>query len=128
MQFKTENLKDEFAHAPTMLQVMAIWFEQLSVAHFGIDPVVTRVLEKVAGSSGVHEAGRAVDFRDEHAGKRTYTPEQVEFLVSEMNRRFPRKDKRKTCMHHSFKGGAFHFHIQVEASNTHDELDCYTVI
>ena len=128
MQFKEEKLRDELAHAPTALQVMAIWFEQLSIIHTGIDPVVTRIREAVEGSSGVHEANRAIDFRDEHAGVRLYTDEQVRFLVSEMNRRFPGNDSKPTMIHHSFKGAPYHFHCQISSGDKYDDnLDCFTV-
>lgn len=121
MQFKDEGLKDELAHTPTMLQIMAEWFNQLSQTYFHIDPIVTRVFERVAGSSGVHEIGHGVDFRDEHNGTHLYAPEQVQFLVSSMNKRFPRSDDKLTCIHHSFCGGMFHFHLQVNLTTSKDE-------
>lgn len=111
-----------------MLQVMAVWFEQLCIAHFGIDPTVTRIRETIEGSSGVHEAGRAIDFRDEHAGRRLFTDEQVTFLVSQMNVRFPGHDSKPTCIHHSFQGMPSHFHIQISSGDHYDsKLECFTV-
>lgn len=132
MQFKDPNLQDELAKTPTMLQVIAEWFCQLSINYFSIDPLVTRVFETVDGSSGVHEAHRAVDFRDQHDGTFLYKPEQVLFLLSEMNRRFPRSDRKMTMIHHSFNNGPFHFHCQVAPnSNTTidlgDDLDCHEI-
>lgn len=120
MQFKEEKLQDELAHTPAMLQVMAEWFCHLSIAHFSIDPIVTRVFEAVHGSSGVHEIGHAVDFRCEHNGVFLYSPEQQRFLESEMNRRFLRKDGKKSFFFHSFCGGALHGHLQVNLTSTVD--------
>jgi hypothetical protein len=129
MKFKTPELMEEFYQAPAMLQVMATWFEQLCIAHFSIEPTVTRILETVPGSSGVHEAGRAIDFRDEHAGRRLFTDEQVAFLISHMNARFPGNDSKLTCIHHKFAGGPAHFHIQISSGDEYDsQLDCFTVV
>lgn len=129
MKFKHPSLQDEFYQAPAMLQIMATWFEQLCIAHFGIDPVVTRIKETVPGSSGVHEAGRAIDFRDEHAGRRLFTDEQVTFLVKQMNTRFPGNDSKDTCIHHKFQGGPAHFHIQISSGDKYDsKLECFTVL
>lgn len=113
MKFKSPEVENEYNTAiPTQLQVICNWFDQLSIAHFQIESVCTRVLEAICGDSGVHEAHRGVDLRDQTDAGYLYTPEQVQFLVSEMNRRFPRKDKFLTMIHHSFEGGMFHFHVQ----------------
>ena len=129
MKFKTPELMEEFVQMPAMLQVMAQWFEQLCIVHFGIDPTVTRIKETVPGSSGVHEAGRAIDFRDEHAGGRLFTDERVAFLVSQMNARFPGNDSKPTCIHHKFAGGPAHFHIQISSGDHYPaDLDCFTVV
>jgi hypothetical protein len=110
--FKEEGLSREYDQIPTGLKGVVEWFYHLSIAHFGITPVITRVLEHVDGDSGVHEAKRGVDIRDQHDGKSVYTPEQARFLLSEMNRRFPRTDGKLTMIHHSFCGGMYHFHLQ----------------
>ncbi len=116
MNFKSPELEDELAKADTMVSVVCQWFSSLSIAHFNIAPTITRVLEHICGDSGVHEAGRGADFRDEFNDTFTYTAEQARFLVSEMNRRFPRKDNKLTCIHHSFQGGPLHFHCQTGIS------------
>lgn len=128
MQFKDEGLKDELAHTPTLLQVIAEYFCQLSVEFFSIDPIVTRVLESVPGSSGVHEIGHAVDFRDEHAGHDTYTQEQRDFLVAKLHERFKRKDSKPTLLFHRFCGGPRHAHVQVgQAGITKDTAPSFQI-
>lgn len=109
----SEKLKHEYAQLPAMLQVMCEWFRGLCVAHFKKDPIITRIKEKIDGSSGVHEAGRAVDFRNQHGNDFMFSSEETRFLVSEMNRRFPRTDKKLTMIHHSFNNGPYHFHLQI---------------
>ena len=83
---------------------------------FGIQPVVTRVSDPLYGKahmeSGVHAQKRAVDFRDQYAGKRLYTDEQVEAITEAINSAFPRRDTFKTCVHHAIEGGNLHFHLQ----------------
>lgn len=118
MNFKSPELQDELAKADTMVSVMAQWFRDLCIAHFSVDPMLTRVLEAIPGDSGVHEIGHGVDFRDQHDGTFTFTPEQTQFLVSEMNRKFPRTDGKLSCIHHSFCGGMFHFHLQTHPGVT----------
>lgn len=123
MQFKTEELREEFHSRPTLLQFMAQDFEQLSLS-FGIDPIVTRVLETVTGSSGVHEAGRGIDFRDEHDKKRLYSDEQVRTILEVINKKFRRNDEYKTLKHHGFNGGPKHWHLQLAPSTSvYDILD-----
>jgi hypothetical protein len=124
VKFKDLKLQDELYHTPTLLQVMAEWLDQLSIGHFGKEIEITRVFEKVNGSSGVHEAHRAFDARDEHAGGHYYKPEEIAFLVSEMNRRFPRTDGKQSCIHHSFHGGPHHLHVQVGVPGVTEDLDC----
>lgn len=106
MKFKQPHLKEEFDTRPEMLKQMAYFFERCSM-EWGIEPVVTRVLERIEGSSGVHEAGRAIDFRST-----IYTEEQIVKLLDLVNRMFRRKDGKRTLIYHSFNGGAFHFHLQ----------------
>jgi len=128
MIFKSEKLKEEFYSVPAMLQVMATHFEQLCVAYYKKEPVITRVREKVEGSSGVHEAGRGIDFRYEHGDEIFVSEHDAQFLVSEMNRKFTRTDSRKTMMLHSFNGGPKHFHLQLQAGHENDEVDCSVLI
>jgi len=119
MKYKKDRLEGEILNRPPLLQKMARDFEKLSRT-FGIEPMVTRVLERVSGSSGVHEAGRGIDFRDEHAGLRLYTLDQVGVILTEINGKYRRKDGRPTLLHHSFNGGPEHFHLQLAPS-----LDLY---
>lgn len=115
MIFKEEYLQHEFHTRHTLLQQMAFDFEQLSRS-IGVEPVITRILERVTGSSGVHEVGRAIDFRDEHAGKSLYTDKQVRFLLAKINAKYRRTDGKLTLIHHSFNGGMSHFHLQLAPS------------
>lgn len=116
MRFKSEQLFLEFEKAPELLQTICHEFAELST-QMGVKAVVTRVKESIAGSSGVHEAGRAVDFRDEYAkGKFLYVHEQREKIVNLLNLRYARKDNKPTCLWHSFRGGMHHFHIQIAAA------------
>jgi len=116
MIFKEEKLQAELHSRHTLLQQMAADFESLSRS-FGIEPVVTRILERVVGSSGVHEDGRGIDFRDEHPkGVFLYTSDQVRFLLSKINAKYRRTDNFLTLIHHSFSGGMTHFHLQLAPS------------
>lgn len=112
MKFKDERCRTEFYQAPTLLQVICSDFEALSHAE-GIDPLVTRVRESVTGSSGVHEWGRAVDFRDEHDGKFLYSSEAKARIARELNARYARSDQKPTLLWHSFAGGPLHGHVQM---------------
>lgn len=116
MVFKTPRLIFEFDSLPKILRDMADQFDTMCNDEYSIDPVVTRVLGAVAGSSGVHEAGRAIDFRDEHGGVFLYSQEAREWLVKEMNRIYSRNDSKLTLYWHSFRGAPHHFHLQL-ASN-----------
>lgn len=112
MIFKHDSLRDEYHSLPTALQLICGDFETLS-RFFGIEPIVTRVREEIAGSSGVHEAGRAVDFRDEFSGVVTYREDVRNAIVEAMNAKYSRHDGKPTCYSHSFQGGPRHFHVQL---------------
>lgn len=116
MPYKTEKVRQEFRDAPVILQMVGEEFKAISRS-FGVDPVMTRVKERVKGSSGVHEAYRGLDFRDEQRaeGKSTfmYTKEQANAICQFINAKFPRNDGKLTCIHHSFKGKEIHFHLQL---------------
>ena len=116
MRFKKDSLEQEFKSRSQLLKDMAFYFEQLSLS-VGVDPVVTRILEKIDGSSGVHEAGRAIDFRShyrDHTGalKKLYSDQDVDRFLDLMNTKYKRNDGRKTMIHHSFNNGPLHFHLQ----------------
>ena len=118
MRFKTEREKIEFQNAPPLLRKICLEFAEIA-KEMGIEPVVTRVRQPVEGSSGVHEAGRAVDIRDEYAkGEFLFVHEQRERIVNLLNLRYSRKDKKPTCLWHSFKGAPHHFHIQIAAEES----------
>lgn len=115
LQFKTDQVEKDFNNSPILLQIVTRDFCCLSKDYFQIEPVITRVLGKVEGDSGVHAEYRAVDIRDEFMGKRTYKKSQVQGLLGMINGKYGRIDGFETMMHHSFKGGEWHFHIQTTA-------------
>lgn len=122
IEFKTDRARDEYANIGPALKIVCDYFVGLSHWH-GITPVVTRVLEPIPGESGVHQAGRAVDFRNEIGvgGRCLYTDAEALDIVAKMNARFPRKDGRLVCIHHAFTNHAnpaagrapYHFHLQI---------------
>lgn len=116
MKFKQEKMKAQFEARPAKLQEVCEYFAQLSEG-YGVEPVVTRVMDPVAGESGVHMAGRAVDFRNElrfeNGSRFLYTEEQAEEIVKAINERYPRYDGKVVCLHHSHRGAPLHFHIQI---------------
>jgi len=114
MLYKTDLCFKEYDEVPRRLWQIAEDFEKLSLM-FKIEPLITRILEKVEGSSGVHQFNRAIDFRDEHAGKRLYTDAQASALCKMINLAYPRGDKYTVLMNHSFGGGPKHFHMQIPA-------------
>src|SRR5271163_808102 len=100
MIFKTNDSEDELKHSPQKLQEVAALFDQLSTA-LGIQAVVSRVWDGVCGDSGVHEAHRGTDFRDETFSTPTqseylYTAAQANSIVSQINAQYPRTDGKKT--------------------------------
>ncbi len=110
----------EFVLSPPKLREVGEYFAHLS-GEYGVDAVVTRVWGKINQDSGVHANRRAIDFRSQYvdAKGRTrwlYTVDVVDDLVRKMNAAYPRKDKYKTCIHHSFQGKPFHFHVQIPAA------------
>lgn len=116
MRFKEESMREQFESRPALLKEICAEFCALSES-FGVEPVVTRVTDPVPGESGVHPAGRAVDFRDEYSGLRgvfrLYTDAQAEEIVRTINAKYPRKDGKLVCIHHCFNGGRLHFHLQI---------------
>ena len=123
MQFKSPHMADQLLASSMGLQDVVRRFREMS-EDIGVDPVVTRVWDPVPGDSGVHEAHRAVDFRDHtlvpderllgrFSETAAYTAGQVRHIVETMNAEFPREDGKLVCIHHSFCGGMLHFHLQV---------------
>lgn len=111
MIFKEAKHALELQTSCQKLQDVAEFFANYSEEKFGIKAIVTRVREKIEGSSGVHEQGRAIDF----ASRGRYSKEQVNEILDAVNTAFQRNDRFKTAIHHSFRGGALHFHLQVPA-------------
>jgi len=110
--FKRKHLEKEFKLLPRKLQDIFLDFADYSKSEFGIIPTITRITEHVEGSSGVHEAGRALDVRNEFMGKKKYSPHKVKKVLEYINEKYPRDDDYKVLVHHKFKGGPAHFHFQ----------------
>jgi|ERR1039457_2612052 hypothetical protein len=113
MLFKTPEVEEEFEHLTVLLQDIAVHLDLFCTKSGFKEITVTRVLEHVCGDSGVHEAKRAFDVRNEFDGQRTYTDEQMTSIVDYLNRMYPRNDGFPTALHHSFHGGPFHLHVQI---------------
>jgi hypothetical protein len=112
--FKEEKLRDQLQKADPRLWNMAENFDRVSQEIAGLEAVITRVTDPVAGESGVHPAGRAFDVRNESRERRRYTDHQVTRIVHRMNELYPRGDGKPSCIHHSFQGGPWHFHLQLQ--------------
>lgn len=108
--FKEPHLKDQYEARPKALKEVCEYFVQLSDV-FGIPALVTRVTDRVEHESGVHPAGRAVDFRS-----RTFTDAQCKAIVNAINAKFPRIDGKLVAIHHCVDGGAWHYHFQIPAA------------
>jgi hypothetical protein len=120
VRFKSDLLQLELLHSPAKLIEVANHFSKLS-AEYGIEAFVTRVWGKIENDSGVHANRRAIDFRSQYYDAKgrmrwLYTVDVVDDLVRKMNAAYPRPDKYKTCIHHSFQGKPFHFHVQIPAA------------
>lgn len=117
MKFKQIHLEQQYEMLPSKLKEICEYFAKISINHHGVMPVVTRILDPVAGESGVHQAYRAVDFRNQfyvgNSPRFLYPMEVVEIIVDDINTKYPRKDGKLVCIHHSFKGGPFHWHLQI---------------
>jgi len=117
MLFKTESLQLEFDNSPLLLRLLADDFCDYVTTHFAKKPICTRIWEAVAGSSGVHEVHRGIDFRDEHDGVFFFTPDESAELLEYINNKYYRNDGHPTLLHHSFCGGPMHMHLQIAESN-----------
>ncbi len=113
MKFKSEVVAAEFIQTSVFLQHMAFALDDFSKKEFGQEIIITRVKEPICGDSGVHEANRAFDVRNEFEGGRLYDDAQIKKIVQFMNSRYPRNDHKPTCIHHSFQGGPNHIHVQL---------------
>ena len=117
MKFKEPELQAQFNELPPRLQEIGLFFDQLS-DEMGIDAVATRIWDPVPGDSGVHEAHRAIDFRDETRSSDgqsafLYTADQVNHILTTINNQYPRTDGKLVAIHHSFNGMPYHFHLQI---------------
>ena len=118
MQFKEPEYENQFNKLPAKLKEIANLFSDYCNNNLTVNPTVTRVWDKVEGESGVHTCHRAIDFRDVTFNRRnnlvrTFSDREVTVLLEYINIRYPRVDKKKTMIYHSFQGGPHHFHIQI---------------
>lgn len=116
MRFKLKDLAIEWECAPKVLRAIVLDADRFCQEEFEIELVVTRIREKIEGSSGVHEAGLAVDCRDEHGGKELFSEKQRKALLTYINGKYVRPDGKKTLISHKFKDGPRHWHFQCFAS------------
>lgn len=112
MRFKEDHMVGQFFELNPFTLRLAAEFAFLSRTIAGVLPVVTRIKDTVVGESGVHPLGRAVDFRDEYLGKHTYGLEARNKLLHHFNTKYERSDNKKTLIHHGFRKGPEHFHLQ----------------
>ena len=116
MKFKKIYMKAQLEkHTHSFLLMVAKDFEYLSYTVAGVEPVVTRVVDKVNGESGVHPDGRGLDFRDEYAPMTfLYNRKDADKICAIINKKYQRTDGKKTILHHRFKPKSpLHFHLQV---------------
>lgn len=113
MKFKTEQVEKEWLMIPFPLRIIAEDFATKSKNEYNIECTVTRILEKVNGSSGVHEDYRGLDFRDQHGGSFLFSEAQRNEMLEYINEKYKRFDGKPSMIWHSFNGGAFHFHLQI---------------
>lgn len=118
MKFKSPQVELEFKSLSVLLQHMAEKLDEFSLVEAGQEIIITRVKEHIPGDSGVHEANRAFDARNEYAGGFLYTEEQSKKLCEYMNTKYPRNDGKPTMICHSFGGGPLHLHCQIAALTT----------
>lgn len=114
--FKDSRLKEEFESTPLLLQLITKDLAHFCETTFNKDVIITRVLEKIEGSSGVHEDSRAVDIRNQHDEKFFFTELEIAPMLDYLNNKYYRNDGKPTAIHHSFCGGPLHIHIQIADS------------
>lgn len=122
MDFKYTHTEEEFINAPKVLQQLICDVDKYSRENFGKDIVITRILGKIKGDSGVHTTYRAFDSRDEHNGEFMYTEDERKEIVNWVNTKYKRIDGYKTCLWH---GKTKHFHFQLPARLTDLRSETY---
>ena len=115
MKFKAPEIEAEFNQTSIFLKEMAYNLDMFSKLATSQEIIITRIKEHICGDSGVHEANRAFDCRNEFEGGRLYTDVQIKMLCDHMNWLYARNDGKPTMIHHSFQGGPFHLHCQIAA-------------
>lgn len=127
--YKEPKLETQFWTRPELLRGLALLFADLSW-RYEINPVVTRVTDPIdVPESGVHAAGRAVDFRDLQQGaKALYTEAQRKAILGAFERFFARIDGKPTLLWHSSKPGEAHFHLQIPLNTSSFKRDPFEAL
>ena len=119
MQFKKETLKKEWNNAPLTLKVVATEIDLYMQSKYKKEMVVTRILGRLSGDSGIHAMGLALDARvqywDTPTGKweKLFTDKEAREIESHFNKKYPRTDGYNVILYHNDGvSTAPHFHIQ----------------
>lgn len=119
MNFKEAICEKQFAYIPSRLRKIVDDADTFCFNHFGKFLTITRVLDKIdTHESGVHQAGRAVDCRNEFTtsvpgrNSRIFTDEEISTLLDYINIKYPRKDNKAVLIHHKVPGSTYHLHFQ----------------
>jgi hypothetical protein len=120
MKFKTPEMQEQLNKTPIILREIAIFMDDLIKTTFKREMTITRVTDPVEGESGVHLCFRAFDVRNEHINSTgnqvfLFEPAEAQYIVDTINHAYNRQDSFKTCLHHSYAGGFWHFHVQIPA-------------
>ena len=120
--FKDEAQKAEFARLDNRLQTILIYLSGLAEHLYHKSVVITHLWRTQEGQDeiykgnavyqskpwvSVHQVGRGADIRSD-----TYTPAEINNLVSELNSTFEYGGGKQTAICHDVGHGQ-HFHIQV---------------
>ena len=104
-----------------LLGVIVFDFAFFCLRRYGFVPTITSIIRPQSKDSGVHAAGRAIDFsRHRYSDKGKVTgsiPESdIPKILSYFNIKYPRGDQLDTIKYHDVGLGP-HFHIQVAFDN-----------
>lgn len=115
MKFKKAEYWNELKQCGVWLETLANDVDDFCLRNFGKELVITRVLERVEGESGVHQEHRAFDARSQTADGEYFTAKEIEDILTYVNDKYKRCDGYRTVIHHSFNGGPKHLHFQLSA-------------
>lgn len=116
VKYKLPKLEMELQNAPLLLRMMLRDADQYAQTHFGKALTITRILGKIEGDSGVHSDYRGADCRNQYCGVFTFSHDEAKEISDYINDMYERNDGYKSCIHHGFQGGPYHFHFQIAVS------------